>query len=121
MFLHIKLYLHGFFYSPNVFRLLLDFPTMNVILMQHTANCLVTHSFSCSIFNHSSQFRGTQPRISFLYFIKYIPFLCSTEHSSLWFYRLILHVFSIIKLINHILYRKFECVLLTNCPILGRQ
>jgi len=76
---------------------------MKVILMQHMANCLVTHSFSCSIFNNSSQFRGTQPRI-FSYFIKYIPFLSSTEYSSLWISSLILYGFSIFELINNILY-----------------
>jgi hypothetical protein len=76
---------------------------MKVILMQHTANCLVTHSFPCSIFNNSSRFWGTQPRI-FSYFIKYIPFSSSTEYYSLWFSRLILYRFSIFKLINNTLY-----------------
>ena len=51
---------------------------MKAILMQHMANCLVTHSFPCSIFNNYSQFPGTQPRI-FSSFVKYIPFFSSTE------------------------------------------
>jgi hypothetical protein len=89
--------------SLKVFLLLLDFLTMKVILMQHKANCLVTHSFPCSIFNNSSQFRGTQPRI-LSYFIKNIPFFSSTEYSSTWFSRLILYGSSIFKLINNILY-----------------
>ena len=99
--LQIKPYLHGFFYSPKVFFFLLDFSTMKVIFMQHTANCLVTHSFPCSIFNNSTQFRdtrGTQPRIFFSYFIKYVPFFSST----LWFSRLILYGSSIFKLINNL-------------------
>jgi len=77
---------------------------MKVILMQDMANCLVTHSFPCSIFNNSSQIRGTLPRIFFLYFINYIPFFSSTEHSSLWFSSLILYGSSIFKLFNNILY-----------------
>jgi len=75
---------------------------MEAILMKHAANCLVTHSFACRIFNNSLQFRGTQHRI-FSYFIKYIPFFSSTEHYSLWFSMLILYGFSIFKLINNIL------------------
>ena len=89
--------------TKGFFLLLLDFSTMKVILMQHTANCRVTHSFPCSIFNNSSKFRGTQPRI-FSYFIKYIPFFSSTEYFSLWFSSLILYGSNIFKLINNILY-----------------
>jgi hypothetical protein len=76
---------------------------MKAILMKHTANCLVTHSFPCGIFNNSSQFRGTQHRI-LSYFIKYIPFFSSTEYSSLRFSRLIIYGSSKFKLINNILY-----------------
>ena len=76
----------------------------------------ILFAFPCSIFNNSSQFRGTQRRI-FSYFIRNIPFFSSTEYSSLWFPRLILYGSSIFKLNNCTV----ECVLLTICPVLGRQ
>jgi hypothetical protein len=76
---------------------------MNVILMQHTANCLEIYSFPCSNFNNSSQFRGTQPRIV-SYFIKYITFFSCTEYFSLWLSSLVLYGSSIFILINNILY-----------------
>ena len=76
---------------------------MKAILMQHTANYLVTHSFPCSIFNNSSQFRGNQPRI-ISYFINYISFYSSIEQYCIWFSRYILCRSSIFKIINDVLY-----------------
>jgi len=94
--------------------------SMKSILMQHTANCLVTHSFACNIFATIPRSFGALSLRFVSYFINYMPFFCSTKHFSLWFSRHILYGSSKFKLINNILY-SLICFIDMLHPIFCRQ
>ena len=86
------LFTKGLFIYLFIFFLLFDHESQTYATLRRMF--LVTYSFPYSIFNNSSQFRGTQPR-SVSYFITYIPFFSSNEHYFLWSSRHILYGLSI--------------------------